>query len=167
MKSQASAALGTIIIWLLINNAALVVFVDDSDLGNRSEKILLKQLEPLISQLSLAALVGSAVIWLIGGILRRVLAFMTALTLVLLTYRLLNLFTTSDSAVMAELTLTGDLNSVDIGLTIYLAFAVSAVSALLYFWAVKSPVKDSSRRPNLKAKPDMWREQDEGRDGTA
>ena len=74
---------------------------------------------------------------------------------------------TSDSAVMPELTLTGDLVSVDIGLTIYLAFAVSVVSALLYFWAVKSPVIDSSRRPNLKAKPDMWREQDEGRDGTA
>ena len=167
MKSQASAALGTIAIWLLINNAALVAFVDDSDLGNRSEKILLKQLEPLISQLALAALVGSAVIWLIGGILRRVLALLTALTLVLLTYRLLNLFMTSDSAVMPELTLTGDLVSVDIGLTIYLAFAVSVVSALLYFWAVKSPVIDSSRLPNLKAKPDMWREQDEGRDGTA
>ncbi|MDA2975977.1 MAG: hypothetical protein O2926_04910, partial [Actinomycetota bacterium] len=72
MKSQASAALGTIAIWLLINNAALVAYIDDSDLGNRSEKILLKQLEPLISQLALAALVGSAVIWLIGGILRRV-----------------------------------------------------------------------------------------------
>jgi drug/metabolite transporter (DMT)-like permease len=167
MKSQASAALGTIAIWLLINNAALVAFVDDSDLGNRSEKILLKQLEPLISQLALAALVGSAVIWLIGGIFRRVLALLTALSLVLLTYRLLNLFMTSDSAVMPELTLTGDLVSVDIGLTIYLAFAVSVVSALLYFWAVKSPVIDSSRRPNLKAKPDMWREQDEGRDGTA
>lgn len=167
MRSQASAALGTIVIWLLINNAALIAIVDDPDLGSRSEEILLKQLEPLISQLALAALVGSAVIWLIGGILRKILASLTAFTLAFLSYKLLSLLLASASTVVPEPTLTGSVVSVEIGLAIYLAFAVSAGSALLYLWAVKSPVVDKSRRPNLKAKPDVWREQDEGRDGTA
>jgi hypothetical protein len=167
MKSQASAALGTVIVWLLINNAAVVAKLLDQDLGARTQSVLLKEIDPLISQLALAALVGSAVIWLIGGLIRKFIALVTSLILLLLSYQLFELLREPSALIKANISLSGELSSVDIGLSIYLAFAISVISALLYLVAVRAVVVDRSTRPNLKPKTDMWREQDEGRDATA
>jgi ABC-type branched-subunit amino acid transport system permease subunit len=167
MKSQASAALGTVIVWLLINNAAVVANLVDQDLGNRAESIQVQEIDPLISQLALAALVGSAVIWLIGGLIRRLIALVDAGILLFLLYRLFTLINQPASSVSESVTYSGDVSTVDLGISLYVAFAVSLISALLYLVAVRVRVIDRSARPNLKPKTDLWREQDEGRDATA
>jgi hypothetical protein len=167
MKSQASAALGAVVVWLLINNAAVVANLIDQDLGVRAESILVKEIDPLISQLALATLVGSAVIWLIGGLIRRFIALLNAGILLFLIFRLFNLLTEPEVSVSENLTYSGEISNVDLGGSLYAAFAVSLISALLYLVAVRATVIDRSTRPNLKPKTDVWREQDEGRDATA
>jgi drug/metabolite transporter (DMT)-like permease len=167
MKSQASAALGTVVVWLLINNAAVLANLVEQDLGVRSESILVKAADPLISQLALAALVGSAIIWLIGGLIRKLIALVNAGILFFLLFRLFSFISAPISSVSENLTFSGEVSNVELGGSIYVAFAVSLISALLYLGAVRATVVDRSTRPNLKPKTDVWREQDEGRDATA
>ncbi len=167
MRSQASAALGVVLIWLVSNNLALTAFVTADELGERSEDILFKSVNPVIGQLALVALVGSAVIWLTGGLLRKALSSINAVVLSYLSFLALTLVLSPTQRVKEKISLTGEISRVEFGLTAYLLILLAAISSLLYLSSVKTYSADRTQRPRLKSDRDTWREQDEGKDSTA
>lgn len=166
MRSQASAALGVVLIWLITNNLALTAVVVAADLGERTEEILFKEANPIIGQLALVALVASAVIWLTGGLLRKALSAVAAAVLGYLSFLTISLVISPEQRVADQISLTGEIARIDFGLTSYLLILISTISALLYLGSIKTYSADKAQRPRLKSDRDTWRAQDEGKDDT-
>ena len=166
MRSQASAALGVVVIWLITNNLALTAVVTTADLGERTEEILFKEANPIIGQLALVALVGSAVIWLTGGLLRKAVSAVTAVGLGYLSFVTVSLMISPKQRIADKISLTGEIARIDFGPTAYLLVLTATISALLYLGSIKTYSADKTQRPRLKSDRDTWRAQDEGKDDT-
>lgn len=166
MKLQATAALGVVLVWIMGNNLSVEVSLNDTALGERSESILIKTVEPIISQLGLVALVCSAVIWLTGGFVRKFLSLVSGIALTIYSYLFISLIIDPRNKIENEITLTGEALGFNFGLISYLLIVVSGLSALLYFASIKTYSTDKATRPRLNTDRDTWRAQDEGKDGT-
>lgn len=167
MKAQAIAALGVILVWLFGNNATLNVAVSDPDLGTRTEQILLKDADPIIGQLALVALIGSAVIWLTGGLVRRLISLVNVAVLGYLSFAAISLLQSSAEKISDKLSITGEISQLEFGVTVYAVIAAALISTALYLASVKTYSADQTRRPSLNSDRDTWRAQDEGKDNTA
>lgn len=166
MKSQASAALGVVLIWLLTNNLEIVATVSEPDLGERSQVILVKEIQPLIGQLALAALVGSVIVWLTGGLVRKIVSTFNAAALIYLGALTVSLVTNPTAQLADSVDLSGNVVGTSVGYFSYLLAVVSFVSGLLYLGSVKTYSTDKTSRPRLKTDRDTWRDQDAGKDST-
>lgn len=166
MKFQASAALAVILVWLLSNNANLTAEVVDSDLGTRTETFLLKEIEPIIGQLALVSLVASAVIWLTGGLIRKIISGLASVILFYLSFLAIQVSQSIESSVTTKITLSGELSAVSGGVLTYLLASSAALSGLLFLASIKTYSVDRTARPRMKSDRDTWRSQDEGKDPT-
>lgn len=166
MKLQAAAALGVVLVWVLGNNLSVDVLFSDPALGERTESILIKTAEPIISQLGLVALVCSAVIWLTGGFVRKLICLVCGISLTAHSYLLISLVMDPKSKIENELTFTGEELGFEFGIVSYLLIFLGSLSALLYFTSIKTYSIDKATRPRLNTDRDTWRAQDEGKDGT-
>jgi hypothetical protein len=166
MKAQASAALGVILVWLLANNLQVSARITSEDLGERAQDIALKELEPLISQLAIAGLVGSVVVWLTGGVLRKIISLISAGFLIYLGILTINIILNPVSGLPELVTLSGELESAEVGPLTYLLVLTSLLSGILYLLSVKTYSGDKTSRPRLNSDRDKWRDQDAGNDPT-
>lgn len=160
------AALGVILVWLFTNNANLEASVTTPDLGSRSESYLVKEIEPLIGQLALLALVASAVIWLTGGLIRKILSGLTAAILLFLAIEVFGVTQDSVDKIKTNTTFSGEVTAVSPGYLTYALILTAAISALLFFISLGAKAVDRSKRPKIKTDRDTWNSQDEGIDPT-
>lgn len=166
MKAQASAALGVILVWLLGNNLAISTTISAPDLGDRTEEFLFKEVTPLLGQLALMALVGSAVIWLTGGLVRKLISGLNALVLIFTGVLATGIISNPAAELAEQVSLTGEVVDTSVSAISYVFVVVCFFAALLYLSSIRTYSGDRTRRPRLNTDRDTWRTQDEGKDGT-
>lgn len=166
MKLQSLGALVVVAIWLLNNIAAVTVTILNADLGQRTETFKLTELDPLIGQMALVALVGSAIIWLTGGLIRKIIAGFNSLAIGILVYQGIVLIADPVQKLQPKLSSTGSIEDISFSMSSYALIALAAISVFLFLVATRLQVADRSSRPKLATEKDIWREQDEGRDST-
>jgi glucan phosphoethanolaminetransferase (alkaline phosphatase superfamily) len=166
VRSQAAAALGPVILWLLINNMSFKVSFEDQGLGQKLDSVALKQLLPESTTLVMAGLVATILGWLLTGLLRRIVLAVATLMTVYLTWLMISLNSSISDLAATALDTTTKIATIESPITYWISIGVGVLTSILFLFAIKArPPVIHRKAAGGTGSSDIWKEQDKRRGG--